>query len=202
MYRLHGFAQSGNAYKVAVLLQALGQPWTPVHPPFTDLRRAGSAANRRSSMFQTIRNGLLALTLWLALGLPGAASAADAKPGEVPADLAARVHAYDEAQVKGDKAALEDLVADDYVLVNSRGQRQSKADLIRDYTKPGFKLEPFVIEEPVEIVWSDGAVMGGVARIRGVDDGEAYDIRLRFSDIWAKRNGKWRVIYTHASRAS
>ena len=31
MYKLHAFAQSGNAYKVAVLLQALRQPWTPVH---------------------------------------------------------------------------------------------------------------------------------------------------------------------------
>lgn len=119
----------------------------------------------------------------------------------IPKDLAARVHAYDVAQVKGDKAALEDLLADDYVLVNSRGQRESKADLIHDYTKPGFKLEPFVVEEAVELVWADGAVMGGVARIRGVDDGQAYDVRLRFSDIWAKRNGKWQVIYTHASRA-
>jgi glutathione S-transferase len=36
MYKLHGFAQSGNAYKVAVLLQALRQPWTPVHVPFKD----------------------------------------------------------------------------------------------------------------------------------------------------------------------
>jgi ketosteroid isomerase-like protein len=119
----------------------------------------------------------------------------------IPKELAARVHAYDEAQVKGDKAALEDLLADDYVLVNSRGQRQTKADLIHDYTKPGFKLEPFVVEEPVELAWAEGAVMGGVARIRGVDDGESYDVRLRFSDIWAKRKGKWRVIYTHASRA-
>jgi glutathione S-transferase len=36
MYKLHGFSQSGNAYKVAVLLQALRQPWTPVHMPFSD----------------------------------------------------------------------------------------------------------------------------------------------------------------------
>jgi len=36
MYKLHCFAQSGNAYKVAVLLQALRQPWTPVHLPFAD----------------------------------------------------------------------------------------------------------------------------------------------------------------------
>jgi glutathione S-transferase len=36
MYRLHCFSQSGNAYKVAVLLQALRQPWTAVHMPFSD----------------------------------------------------------------------------------------------------------------------------------------------------------------------
>jgi hypothetical protein len=131
---------------------------------------------------------------------PGAHGAAGSDKS-IPKDLAARVHAYDQAQVKGDRAALEDLLADDYVLVNSRGQRETKAELIHDYTKPGFKLEPFVVEDPVELVWANGAVMGGVARIRGVDDGQAYDVRLRFSDIWAKRDGKWRVIYTHASRA-
>jgi ketosteroid isomerase-like protein len=120
--------------------------------------------------------------------------------GAVPADLAARVRAYDEAQIKGDQPALQDLLADDYVLVNSRGKRQDKAGLIADYTKPGFRLEPFKVEEPVELVWRDGAVMGGVATLRGVDDGKAFEVRLRFSDIWARRQGKWRVIYTHASR--
>ena len=34
MYKLHGFSQSGNTYKVALLLEALRQPWTPVHVPF------------------------------------------------------------------------------------------------------------------------------------------------------------------------
>ena len=36
MYKLHAFAQSGNAFKVAVFLQALRQPWTAVHMPFSD----------------------------------------------------------------------------------------------------------------------------------------------------------------------
>lgn len=34
MYRLHGFSQSGNSFKVAFLLQALGQPWEPVFVDF------------------------------------------------------------------------------------------------------------------------------------------------------------------------
>jgi len=36
MYKLHAFSQSGNAYKVALLLQALRQPWTAIHMPFSD----------------------------------------------------------------------------------------------------------------------------------------------------------------------
>ena len=36
MYRLHGFCQSGNTYKVALLLRALDQPWQPEFVAFMD----------------------------------------------------------------------------------------------------------------------------------------------------------------------
>ena len=36
MYRLHGFCQSGNTYKVALLLRALGQPWQPEFVAYMD----------------------------------------------------------------------------------------------------------------------------------------------------------------------
>lgn len=119
---------------------------------------------------------------------------------EVPADLAKAVEDYDEAQADGNKAELQRLVADDYTLVNSTGRIQSKAELIADYTAPGYKIEPFEILEPVEKAWSDGAVMGGVVNLRGTDGGKPFAVTLRFADIWAKRNGKWQVIYTHVSR--
>lgn len=34
MYRLHGFCQSGNTFKVAFLLTALRQSWVPVFVDF------------------------------------------------------------------------------------------------------------------------------------------------------------------------
>jgi len=123
-----------------------------------------------------------------------------ANAAEVPADLAKAVTDYDEAQIHGDKAELQRLVADDYTLVNSSGRVQSKAELIADYTTPGYKIEPFEILQPVEKVWSDGAVMGGVVNLRGIDGGKPFSVTLRFADIWAKRNGKWQVIYTHVSK--
>jgi hypothetical protein len=122
-----------------------------------------------------------------------------AQATELPPDLVKAVKDYDEAQVHGDKAELERLVADDYTLINSRGAVQSKAQLIADYIAPGYKIEPFVVREPVEKVWNDGAVMGGVATLKGLDGGKPFSVTLRFADIWAKRNGKWQVIYTHVS---
>ena len=127
--------------------------------------------------------------------LLAAAAAAHVRP-----DLAAAVHGYDKAQVDGDRQQLERWLADDYLLVNSSGATETKAQLIADYTAPGFDLEPFTVEQPVEKVWKDGAVMGGIATIRGTDGGQRYEMRLRFADIWAKRNGKWQVVYTHVSR--
>jgi hypothetical protein len=122
--------------------------------------------------------------------------------GELPSDLAKAVEAYDKAQVRGDRAELERLLADDYTLVNSSGQIETKAQLISDYTAPGFKLEPFVVTDAIEKVWSNGAVMGGIAILRGVDGGKRFEATLRFADIWAKRSGQWQVIYTHVSRPS
>ncbi|HEX7656676.1 MAG TPA: nuclear transport factor 2 family protein [Sphingomonas sp.] len=119
----------------------------------------------------------------------------------LPADLAAAARAFDAAQVEGDDAALQRLLADDYLLVNSQGQSETKADFIRDYTAKGFSFAPFTIETPVEKVWATGAVLGGVVDAHGTSDGKPFAIRMRFADVWAKRDGKWQVIYTQARHA-
>jgi hypothetical protein len=130
----------------------------------------------------------------LALLLAAAAAA-------VPPDLAAAVAGYDKAQIDGNRAELERWLADDYLLLNSSGRTETKAQLIADYTAPGFDLEPFTVEQPIEKVWNGGAVMGGIATLRGTDAGKRYEIRLRFADVWAKRNGRWQVIYTQVAKA-
>jgi glutathione S-transferase len=43
MYRLHGFCQSGNTYKVAFMLNALHQPWEPVFVDFMNGRTRDAA---------------------------------------------------------------------------------------------------------------------------------------------------------------
>ena len=119
---------------------------------------------------------------------------------ELPAELARAVKDYDRAQIDGNRAELNRLLADDYTLLNGAGKTETKSQFVAESTAPGFKLEPFVVEDAIEKVWSDGAVMGGIATLRGTDGGAPFEATLRFADIWAKRNGKWQVIYTHISK--
>lgn len=126
---------------------------------------------------------------------------APAYPG-VPTDLARAAVAFDRAQVKADGAALERLLADDYLLINSQDQRETKAQFIADYTAPGFTMDQFTIDDQVIKVWADGAILGGAVTATGMSDGKPYSIRLRFTDVWAKRGGQWRVVFTHANRVA
>lgn len=119
----------------------------------------------------------------------------------LPADLATAAHDYDVAQVTSNRAELERLIAPDYLLHNSGGQVQDKTSFIADQIAPGYKLEPFLVEEKVEKVMGDTAILGGVARAKGTSGGQPYDVRLRFIDVWAKRDGRWVVVFSQATRA-
>jgi hypothetical protein len=119
---------------------------------------------------------------------------------QLPKDLATAVAAFDRAQIQGDGAALARLLADDYVLVNTRALIEHKADFINDYTAPGWKLQPYVVEDETVRSWNDGAVLAGAVTLQGTSDGKPFKARLRFADIWRRRNGQWQVIFTQATR--
>jgi len=130
-----------------------------------------------------------------------AAILAAAVTAALPPDLAKAAHDYDQAQIKSDRAELERLLADDYVLQNSAGAVEGKAAFMADQTAAGYSLKPFTVEEPVERVMGNVAVLGGVATLTGTDGGKAYEVRLRFMDVWQKREGRWVVVFTQATRA-
>ena len=119
---------------------------------------------------------------------------------KLPADLAAAARAYDEAQVKGDKATLERLLAWNYLLFNSAGQAQTKTSFIADSTAATWKLSPFKVEQPsYSRVEGDTAFLGGVVMLKGRSAGRPFSSRLRFMDVWAKRDGQWVVVFTQAT---
>lgn len=130
--------------------------------------------------------------------LPLLALLATADP--LPPDLARAAEAYERAQIMGDRAALESLVAADYVLVNSDGGLESRTQLIDSWTADGFDPEPVEVLDPVTHVWSDGAALGGRVTLRGQSRSGPFSVELRYLDLWRLRDGRWQVVVGQAVR--
>jgi ketosteroid isomerase-like protein len=128
--------------------------------------------------------------------------AVPARGGGLPADLAAAEQEYDRATIHSDIPALERLVADDYVLVNSDASVENKRQYLADFNLPGFKIDPYVREQPMEKVWGDAAVVGGVVHLGWTQDGKHQARVLRLVYVWARRDGKWQMTYTQVTRVA
>lgn len=114
----------------------------------------------------------------------------------LPADLAAAATAFDIAQYRSDRAGLDRWLAADYTLADAKGRTQNKADLIRNMTAPGHATLSVALTMTVRKYWKDGAVLGGIVDARGRDRGKPTTTHARFLDIWARRSGRWQVIFT------
>lgn len=115
-------------------------------------------------------------------------------------DLDDAVRAYDRATIHNDVAALAGLVCDDYVLVNSDSTLQDKQSYLQDFKVPGFKLDPYALEQPVRRVWGDTALVAGLVRLSWTLKGEHPSRLLRIAHVWTKLDGRWRLAYTQLTR--
>jgi hypothetical protein len=154
-------------------------------------------------MFRKISTALAALCFACALPGAGFAQQAQRQPAlynDVPPDLAKAAYFYDDAQLKQDGKMMAAILADDYHLAGGSGAVENKTQFIADVVDPKFKQMPFTIEEPIHTVWSDGAVLAGLVHNKWLQDGKPGSVTMRFADMWAKRDGHWRVVYTEVTR--
>jgi hypothetical protein len=120
----------------------------------------------------------------------------------LPQGLAAAATAYDIAQFKKDRAGLDRWLASDYVLAGTGGQNFNKTQAITDALAPGRKTTYVAVNVQTRRVWPNGAVLGGMVDARGTDHGKPFGIRARFVDVWAKRQGRWQVVFTQINTAT
>src|SRR5437868_5034457 len=116
------------------------------------------------------------------------------------AGLIAADRAMQRAVAERDLAAFAGFLADEYVLVDSRGTVHGKAEVLRQAADPGILV---AVNEPHDHqVRLYGEVAVVIARLdqRGTDHGRPYDIPVRFTDVWVRREGRWVCTSGHASR--
>jgi ketosteroid isomerase-like protein len=126
--------------------------------------------------------------------------AAPALAQDTNADVRAAARMFDDAQLHGDRATLDRMLAPDFLFVRGSGRVGDRRDFIEAFTSPGQKLEPFTIIDPLFLrVSGDVAIVGGEAWIKGTDGGAPFSQHFRYSDTFAKRDGRWVAVFTQVT---
>jgi ketosteroid isomerase-like protein len=145
---------------------------------------------------------MAAIAPTLATGIAAAAQPAPARTVDLPPDLAKAIKDHEQASVRNDVTVLGNLVAEDYLLVNSDSTLQDKRSYLADFTVPGFKLDPYVMEEPLLKMWGDTALTAGRMHLTWTQDGRRRSRLLRIAHVWTKVDDRWQLTYTQLTRVT
>lgn len=98
------------------------------------------------------------------------------------------------AQVSRDTDALSQILADDLMYTHSNGNTDTKQVYIQAIREGKFRYEQIDVMEQKIRLYGDMALVNGICQIKAINNGEPTNMKLKYTDAYARRNGKWQLI--------
>ena len=107
--------------------------------------------------------------------------------------------AYVQAWKTKDLSALQKLIADDYMAVNSQGEMSTK-EIELGFAKTDRAYDEMAVDDIHSRVWGNTAIVTGLISAQGKStDGQAFAARVRFLAALVKRHGAWQLVATESA---
>ena len=104
-----------------------------------------------------------------------------------------------QAQIHADAPALDRIYADDFIGVGPSGTVRTKPQVISDFTSGDLKFQSITTDDVQVRVYGNTAVETGRSTMNGQDRGKAVPRDTRFTRVWVKQQGRWRLVANHYS---
>ena len=104
-----------------------------------------------------------------------------------------------QAQIHADAADLARLYADDFIGVGPSGTIRTKPQVIADFTSGALKFQSITTGDVQVRVYGITAVETGRSTMMGQDKGWPVPQETRFTRVWVKQQGHWRLVANHYS---
>jgi ketosteroid isomerase-like protein len=104
-----------------------------------------------------------------------------------------------QAQIHADAVALNRIYSDDFIGVGPSGTVRTKPQVISDFTSGDLKFQSITTNEVKVRVYENTAVETGLSTMLGQDKGKAVPRETRFTRVWIKQEGRWRLVANHYS---
>ena len=107
---------------------------------------------------------------------------------------------WSEAIMKKDAAALDKILAADFVGHDSTGVRNKK-QAISSLTSAPIKIESGALSDMKAIVFDDTAVVHGIWTEKSTTGGKDTSGRYRWTDTFVKLDGRWQAVGSYSAKA-
>jgi ketosteroid isomerase-like protein len=104
-----------------------------------------------------------------------------------------------QAQIHADAAGLDRIYAGDFIGVGPSGTVRTKSQVIADFTSGTLKFQSITTDDVQVRVYGNTAVETGRSTMKGEDKGKAVPQETRFTRVWVKQQGLWRLVANHYS---
>jgi ketosteroid isomerase-like protein len=98
------------------------------------------------------------------------------------------------AMIAADCPVLSKLFADDLVWIHSSARADTKASFLQALAAGGTRYLEITSSDEKFRVYGDFAVITGLADMHAVVNGSEKQLRNRYTSIWHRRNGAWKMI--------
>ena len=129
------------------------------------------------------------------------AGAAAAQPAKTELEIRAMEKLWNESRVRADVVSLGKLLADDWTVTHGDGTINTKAEYLADLKSGARKFFGDVKQDDFTVrIYGDTAVAAGVSDSKVEYKGKPSGGALRFTRVYVKRDGRWQMIVSHATR--
>src|SRR5262249_13111763 len=104
-----------------------------------------------------------------------------------------------QAQIHADATALDRIYAADFIGVGPSGTVRIKPQVLSDFTSGDLKFQSITTDDVQVRVYENTAVETGRSTMNGQDKGKAVPRDTRFTRVWVKQQGHWRLVSNHYS---
>jgi ketosteroid isomerase-like protein len=126
-------------------------------------------------------------------------SAAQNVPDAVASKILALENKWNTAYKRSDIAAMESLLADDFIITVEDGSTFSKPGYIAHNGDSTVHVEISEMSAPRIRVHGNTVVVTGAYHEKGTSKDKPYEYHDRFTDVWMNIKGRWQVIVSHYS---
>ena len=108
-------------------------------------------------------------------------------------------HERIQAQIGADAVALDRIYANDFIGIGPSGTVRTKPQVISDFTSGDLKFQSITTDDVRVRVYGNTAVETGRSIMSGQDKGKTVPPDNRFTRVWVKQQGRWRLVANHYS---